>query len=86
MSGSRYGLAVVLLASVLAAPVSLDAQPVKIARVGLLLPSEDFTTTFLPGFRQGLRELGYVEDEPSLWSCAPRTDEPTGSPASQKSW
>jgi putative ABC transport system substrate-binding protein len=59
---SRYGgLAVILLAGVVAAPVALHAQSAKTARVGVLLPSDDSTTTFLPAFRQGLRDLGYVE-------------------------
>jgi putative ABC transport system substrate-binding protein len=55
------GLAVILLAGVVAAPVALHAQSSKTARVGVLLPSDDSTTTFLPAFRQGLRDLGYVE-------------------------
>jgi len=59
---SRYGgLAVILLAGVVAAPVALHAQSATTARVGVLLPSDDSTTTFLPAFRQGLRDLGYVE-------------------------
>jgi putative ABC transport system substrate-binding protein len=55
------GLAVILLAGVVAAPVALHAQSAKTARVGVLLPSDESTTTFLPAFRQGLRDLGYVE-------------------------
>ena len=55
------GLAVILLAGVVAAPVALHAQSAKTARVGVLLPSDDSTTTFLPAFRLGLRDLGYVE-------------------------
>jgi putative ABC transport system substrate-binding protein len=59
---SRHGgLAVILLAGVVAAPVGLHAQSAKTARVGILLPSDDSTTIFLPAFRQGLRALGYVE-------------------------
>jgi len=62
MIRSRHGgLAVILLAGLLAAPVALHAQSAKTARVGLLLPSDDSTTTFLVPFRQGLRDLGYVE-------------------------
>ena len=62
MIRSRYGgLAVILLAGVVAAPVALHAQSATTARVGVLLPSDDSTTTFLPAFRQGLRDLGYVE-------------------------
>jgi putative ABC transport system substrate-binding protein len=62
MIRSRHGgLAVILLAGALAAPVVLHAQSAKTARVGILLPSDDSTTTFLVPFRQGLRDLGYVE-------------------------
>ncbi len=62
MIRSRHGgLAVILLAGVVAAPVALHAQAAKTARVGVLLPSDESTTTFLPAFRQGLRDLGYVE-------------------------
>lgn len=62
MTGFRCrGLAVALLAGILTAPVSLVAQPARMARIGLLLPSEDATSTLLAAFRQGLRELGYVE-------------------------
>ena len=58
----RYrGLTVILLAGVMAAPVALHAQSAKTARVGVLLPSDDSTTIFLPAFRLGLRDLGYVE-------------------------
>ena len=45
----------------MAAPVALHAQSAKTARVGVLLPSDDSTTTFLVPFRQGLRDLGYIE-------------------------
>jgi putative ABC transport system substrate-binding protein len=62
MIRSRHGgLAVILLAGVLAVPVALYAQAAKTARVGILLPSDDSTTTFLVAFRQGLRDFGYVE-------------------------
>ncbi len=58
----RYrGLTVILLAGVMAAPVALHAQSAKTARVGVLLPSDDSTTVFLPAFRLGLHDLGYVE-------------------------
>jgi putative ABC transport system substrate-binding protein len=50
-----------LAGGLLAAPLAAEAQQTKIARVGLLEPSS------LPGrseaFRQGLRELGYVEGQ-----------------------
>jgi putative ABC transport system substrate-binding protein len=52
------------LGAVLAAPISAKAQPVK------RMPRIAFLTTTAPGsspttdaFREGLRELGYVEDQ-----------------------
>jgi putative tryptophan/tyrosine transport system substrate-binding protein len=61
MRARHGGLAVILLAAALAAPVVLHAQSAKTARVGILLPADDSTTTFLVAFRQGLRDFGYVE-------------------------
>lgn len=62
MTGSRCrGLAVLVLAGLLAAPASPVAQQARMARIGVLLPFEDATSRFLPAFRQGLRELGYVD-------------------------
>ena len=52
---------VVLL--LIAAPLSADAQPVgKVPRVGVLLLS-DTAQSVADAFRQGLRELGYVEGQ-----------------------
>jgi ABC-type uncharacterized transport system substrate-binding protein len=45
---------------VIALCVSAEAQqPKKIPRIGVLLDSEG---PFLKSFRQGLRDLGYIED------------------------
>jgi putative ABC transport system substrate-binding protein len=51
-------------AGALAAPlVTFAQQPAKVARVGYLQPvtPQNDTSPFLEDFRQGLRELGYVE-------------------------
>ena len=48
--------------SLLAAPLAAEAQQaVKIARIGYLSPDLAATPHFPEAFRQGLRELGYVE-------------------------
>ena len=65
----RIGLAVVLAVSILIAlllvsgPHLSDSQPAtKIPRIGLLfVPSESFIAELVQVFRQGLRELGWVE-------------------------
>ncbi len=65
MTGPRVALAIFLAAGLLAPPLAAEAQPAppaKVARIGYLIggsagdpmPSAD-------AFRQGLRDLGYVE-------------------------
>ena len=65
MTGPRVALAIFLAAGLLAPPLAAEAQPAppaKVARIGCLIggsardpmPSAD-------AFRQGLRDLGYVE-------------------------
>jgi putative ABC transport system substrate-binding protein len=56
-------LALVLVVSTLAAPVSVAAgPPEKLYRIGMLERTPTATNTAnVEGFRQGLRELGYVE-------------------------
>jgi putative tryptophan/tyrosine transport system substrate-binding protein len=62
MKLTLHALAVMVLA-VLAMPVTTDAQqPAKVPRIGFLRagpPPRDF----VEGFRQGLRELGYLEGQ-----------------------
>src|SRR4029450_5565058 len=54
------GLAVVLTLSLFALPLAAEAQEAgKIARIGML--SNFHTDPFVESFKQGLRELGYVE-------------------------
>ena len=49
-----------VLSLVLAAPLAAEAQPARTApRIGVLWPTSDNPN--LDGFRQGLRDLGYVE-------------------------
>jgi len=63
----RIGLAVVLTIGLAIATLAVEAQPVgKVARVGFLSPtslSDPRTTRFLESFRQGLRELGWIEGQ-----------------------
>jgi putative ABC transport system substrate-binding protein len=59
------GLAVVLAVIVSLAPFAAEAQQARnIPRIGMLLTGMPSTTShFLEAFRQGLRELGYVEGQ-----------------------
>src|SRR5262245_14542586 len=61
----RIGFAVVLTLSLTLAPIAAEAQaPAKIPRLGYLSPvSPEPPTPFLEAFRQGLRELGYIEGQ-----------------------
>src|SRR5215469_15753594 len=57
----RIGLAVVLAASLVLAPLAADAQQAaKIPRVGLIRPGTA-PDPYVDAFRQGLDDLGYVE-------------------------
>jgi putative ABC transport system substrate-binding protein len=63
MSRSTLGYIVTLTLSMLVAPLATDAQPLgkvfRIGRLTLASPSPDDPD----GFRQGLRELGYIEGQ-----------------------
>jgi putative ABC transport system substrate-binding protein len=46
------------------APLAGDAQPrAKVPRIGILTPASEASTPVFEAFRQGLRELGYVEGQ-----------------------
>jgi putative tryptophan/tyrosine transport system substrate-binding protein len=63
VSMRRIGLAVVFVLGLTLAPLAGDAQQAaKIPRVGLLRPGSP-PDPYVDAFRQGLRELGYVEDQ-----------------------
>ena len=59
----RIGLAVVLSLSLILAPLAAETQQAaEVAKIGLLLQATPAATAhFAEAFRQGLRELGYVE-------------------------
>jgi putative tryptophan/tyrosine transport system substrate-binding protein len=59
----RRELVLALVAGALAAPIaSLAQQPAKVARIGILFSaSQQLSDIQLQAFRDGLRELGYVE-------------------------
>jgi putative ABC transport system substrate-binding protein len=65
--GHRSFLLLVLTASLVVAPLGTDAQRTGTTpRVGFLFPgslSEPRTRSYVEAFRQGLRELGYLEDQ-----------------------
>jgi len=61
---SAVGCIVTLTLSLRAAPLAADAQPAaKVARIGYLSPAGGAGSPFAEAFRQGLRELGYVEGQ-----------------------
>src|SRR5438034_2893961 len=59
----RRSVVIAGLAALCLAPERSTAQqaPAKIPRVGILSPAENAATPIFEAFRQGLRELGYVE-------------------------
>ncbi len=59
------GLAVILTLSLLATPLAAEAQSAgKVQRIGYLsLQRAEGDKTWVAAFRQGLRELGYVEGQ-----------------------
>ncbi len=64
MKFCRAVLLVALGLGLLAAPLAAEAQqPAKVPRIGFLggSPATGFPNNYLEAFRQGLRELGYVE-------------------------
>jgi putative tryptophan/tyrosine transport system substrate-binding protein len=62
MMRRRIGLLVTLAFGFLLAPLAADVQPpAKVARIGYLCVAGSPGSTFAEAFRQGLRELGYVE-------------------------
>jgi len=61
---SAVGCIVTLTLSLLAAPLAADAQPsAKVARIGYLSVAGGAGSPSAEAFRQGLRELGYVEGQ-----------------------
>jgi hypothetical protein len=89
MDRRRFLLAT--LAGALAAPLAGEAQHAAtiIPRIGFLSPSslsDPRTLRNLGAFRQGLRELGYVEGQTSPLSPDGRKGSTTGFPASRRSW
>src|SRR5919199_609683 len=63
---SAVGGIVTLALSLLAVPLVTDAQPVgKVYRIGLLYanPADSGAIPSVEAFRQGLRDLGYVEGQ-----------------------
>src|SRR5206468_1278543 len=61
---SAVGFIVMLALSLLAAPLTVTAQPRStVPRIGILTPAAEASTPLWEAFRQGLRDLGYVEGE-----------------------
>jgi putative ABC transport system substrate-binding protein len=73
MAAPRAVLTVILIIILLAAPLAVEAQPTaKISRIAFLSATSSSDAGRLVAFRQGLRELGYVEGQniaiESLWA------------------
>ena len=55
-------LIVIVVLAILMAPLAAEAQQQgKVPRIGILTPASEASTPLWEAFRQGLRELGYVE-------------------------
>jgi putative ABC transport system substrate-binding protein len=64
MTRRTFGLLSILALSFLAAPLTGTAQPrSKVPRIGVLTPAAEASAPSLEAFRQGLRDLGYVEGQ-----------------------
>ena len=64
MKHTTIGLVVTLALGLLTAPLCAEAQqPGKIPRVGVLSPFISSADLLLETFRQGLREIGYMEGQ-----------------------
>jgi len=60
----RRGFITIVGGSVLAAPLAVEAQPAaKISRIGFLFFGAPGPSAEVDAFRQGLRELGYIEGQ-----------------------
>ena len=76
------------LAGALAAPLAAGAQQAgKIYRIGYLAsPTADNTPHLREAFRQGLRELGWVEGQNIVIDFDMRRASTSGCPTSRPSW
>ena len=81
-------LVLALVVSSIAAPLAVDAQqPEKVYRIGMLeRTSTAINAANLNGFRQGLRELGYVEGKNFIIEYRSVDGRTNGTRASRPSW
>jgi putative ABC transport system substrate-binding protein len=60
----RSAIGLLLALAILVAPLAARAQsPAEVPRIGILSPAAEASTPLFKAFRQGLRELGYVEGQ-----------------------
>ena len=52
-------------------PFAIQAQTARLRRI-FWVSTESQPDPFVDGFREGLRERGYVEGKDVIWSCAMR--------------
>ena len=89
MRCSTLGSVVTLTLALLCAPLTTDAQPPKqVPRIGVLHTNASalWFQPLLAAFRQGLRDLGYVEGQTSSSSTGRQRATPSASPLWQPSW
>jgi putative ABC transport system substrate-binding protein len=58
---NKFPLIVLIAFILVSAHLAHAQQPVKVHRIGLLISASDVIAPFTDAFRQGLRELGYVD-------------------------
>jgi len=57
------GLSIIAFVLVVCGAVAEAQQPAKVPRIAVLSPGSSATSSLLDAFRQGLRELGYIEGQ-----------------------
>ena len=89
MTSIGAALTVVLALALLASPLAAEAQQAaKVARIGYLAtaPAEAASPHLREAFRQGLRDLGYVEGRNLVIEYRDAEGRSSGSPLSRPNW
>jgi putative ABC transport system substrate-binding protein len=86
LMGRTIGLLITLDLGLLVAPLTAAQPGEKVARIGMLTPASEASTPAFEAFRQGLRELGWIEGQNlgSEWRFA--EGRPDRFPAWPPSW
>lgn len=81
-----YFGAFVLALLLLSAPLAVEAQPAKVFRIGVLSGGSAESSPLLDAFRQGMRDLGWVEGQNWVSETRWADGKPEPCPLSQPSW